>query len=156
MSTNASQQGFGVDLNDLNQQFQNLISSIDLMDENVSAAAQDVVLESGEIIAAEQRRLISRVSSKLPGYIQSGRIEVTKKGQVQVRVGYDSEAIKAVPHSVVLEFGKPGKRSKTGRDTLGRRIGKQDAVPHIRQGADNKLEQAYEHATEKLLEAVEW
>ena len=146
MATNTSEQSL-----DITTQMQAMIKDIDMMSDEISASAAEIMRESGEMVATEQRRLISGKSSKLAGLIKVGKIYVTKKGNATVQTGYDTEAIKQAPEGVILEFGRAGKKST---DKLGRKIGKMDAINHIRKGFDNKKEEAAQIAVNKLDEVL--
>ena len=147
MATNTSEQSL-----DITTQMQAMIKDIDMMSDEISASAAEIMRESGEMVATEQRRLISGKSSKLAGLIKVGKIYVTKKGNATVSTGYDGEAIKEAPEGVILEFGRPsGKRTI---DKKGRKIGKMDAINHIRKGFDNKKDEAAQIAVNKLDEVL--
>lgn len=133
---------------DITQQMQAMIKDIDIMNDELVNSTVETLKDGAEIIADEQRRLISGKSSKLAGLIKVGKIVTTKKGNANVLVGYDSEAIEKAPEGVILEFGRPsGKKSV---DKLGRKIGKMNAIPHIRKGFDNKKEEATNKVVERL------
>lgn len=147
MSTNTSEQGFSMDIGN---QLQDMIKALDMMDDEANQVVQSALLEGAEIIAKEQRRLIVGKSPTLAGLIKAGRIYVTKgKGRYTISVGYDTEAIRAHPEAVIMEFGKPGKKSG-GVDKLGRKIGKVESINHIRKGFDNKNDEAAEHTIDML------
>ena len=139
---------------DITEQMQAMIKSLDLMSDDVAEATTEILRESGDIIAQSQRQAISGKSSKLAGLIKVGKIVVTKKGNANVLVGYDSNAIEQAPESVVIEFGRPGKK-RGGTDKLGRKIGKMEAVPHIRKGFDMAEEKATESAIEKINKIID-
>jgi hypothetical protein len=139
---------------DITQQMQALIKDLNMMVEDVASATSEILRESGETIAQEQRKIISGKSSKLAGLIKVGKIVVTKKGDANVLIGYDTDAINQAPEGVVLEFGRPGKK-RGGIDKLGRKIGKMEAVPHIRKGFDNAKEKATESAIEKISKIID-
>ena len=139
---------------DITEQMQAMIKSLDLMSDDVAEATTEILRESGDIIAQSQRQAISGKSSKLAGLIKVGKIVVTKKGNANVLVGYDSNAIEQAPGSVVIEFGRPGKK-RGGIDSKGRKIGKMEAVPHIRKGFDMAEEKATESAIEKINKIID-
>ena len=139
---------------DITEQMQAMIKSLDLMSDDVAEATTEILRESGDIIAQSQRQAISGKSSKLAGLIKVGKIVVTKKGNANVLVGYDSNAIEQAPESVVIEFGRPGKK-RGGIDSKGRKIGKMEAVPHIRKGFDTAEEKATESAIEKINKIID-
>ena len=139
---------------DITEQMQAMIKSLDLMSDDVAEATTEILRESGDIIAQSQRQAISGKSSKLAGLIKVGKIVVTKKGNANVLVGYDSNAIEQAPESVVIEFGRPGKK-RGGIDSKGRKIGKMEAIPHIRKGFDMAEEKATESAIEKINKIID-
>jgi len=148
MATNTSEQNL-----DITAQMQDLIKDIDVMTEDVANGVSESMRRGGEIIANEQRQLISGKSSKLAGLIIVGKIYVTKKGNATISTGYDGDAIKQAPESVILEFGRPGKKNK-GIDKRGRKIGKMEAIPHIRKGFDIAKENAANSVINKIDEII--
>lgn len=136
---------------DITTQMQAMIKDVDMMSDEIANSVSAIMREGGEIIANEQRRLISGKSSKLAALIKVGKIYATKKGNATVSTGYDTEAIKEAPEGVILEFGRAGKKST---DKIGRKIGKTDAVNHIRKGFDNKKDEATQIAVNKLDEVL--
>lgn len=136
-----------------------LISSLDLMKEDVRGAVADGLRAGAEIIAAEQRRLAGEISSKLPPAISVGKIETTKKGRLRIASGYlhfnGSDNKDPAVIGSVFEYGRPGK-SKAHSDPKrywhytrnGKTIimvqekGTIQPRPHIRRGFDNKKDEA--------------
>lgn len=136
-----------------------LISSLDLMKEDVRAAVAEGLRDGAEIIAAEQRRLAGEISSKLPPAISVGKIETTKKGRLRIASGYlhfnGSDNKDPAVIGSVFEYGRPGK-SKAHSDPkrywhytrngktifLVQEKGTIQPRPHIRRGFDNKKEEA--------------
>jgi hypothetical protein len=147
MATNTSEQ-------DITKQMQDLIKDLDMMADGIAEATTEILKESGEIIAQSQRQAISGKSSKLASLIKTREIKVTKKGNANVLVGYDSDAVEQAPEGVVIEFGRPGKK-RGGTDKLGRKIGKMEAIPHIRKGFDMAKEKATENAIEKIKKIID-
>lgn len=139
---------------DITKQMQDLIKDLNMLADSVANETASILRESGEIIAQEQRRIISGKSSKLPGLIKVGKVVTTKKGNANVLIGYDTNAINQAPESVVLEFGRPGKKSK-GKDKKGRKIGKIEAISHIRKGFDYTKDTAAEVAIEKIKKVID-
>lgn len=128
-------------MEEITSQINKLITAIGGMDNGVEAAITDGLMQGSEIVAAEQRRIVSARSSTLAGLIKVGKITLTKAGKLRVSVGYDTPAIQSNPEAVIVEFGRPGKNSD-GVDKLGRKIGALQPTPHIRQGFDSKIEGA--------------
>jgi len=140
------------------------IKQLDLFDENVNKALRNAMSASADMIVAAQRRLISSKSMRLAAHITKGGIEVTKNGVLTVRTGYQDEAFKTDSEGfnpgvvgMVFEFGRPGTGARS-RETMtqsrhGRRFsvrkGTIQAVPHIRKGFDETVQQA----AERLIEA---
>jgi len=145
---------------DITQQLQSMMKDMDMLSDGVAEKAVEALTESGKLIAAEQRRLISSRSNKLPGLIKVGKVKVSKKGSAYVTMGYDSDAIKAAPEGVIIEFGRPGEKSKKvmtqtrNGKKVKVKIGKMESTPHIRRGFDNKQEEAAQIAVDKLNEAL--
>lgn len=140
---------------DFSQQIKDLISDLEFSDENVAERAGELLREGAEIVVAEQQRLISVRSKKLPALIKSGKIKKTKKGTYTIACGYDTEAIKVAFKALIMEHGRPGKRSG-GKDKNGKPIGRVEPTPHIFRGLENKSDEASQHVVDGLLEAIKW
>lgn len=134
---------------------QDFIKSLNLLDDKVAEAVRTGLHAGAEIIADEQRRIISVRSQKLPKLIMVGYIRTKKNGNVYCDVGYTAEAIKENPETTVLEFGRPASGKKTMKQvrygkTVEVKIGKVEAYSHIRRGFDNKNAEA----AQKLIDVV--
>lgn len=148
---NSGSAGYSVEIPDL----QEFIKSLNKLDENVNSAVRTGLKEGAEIIAAEQKRLISSKSQKLSGLIKTGQIKVSKKGNLTVDVGYDTNAVKQAPEGVILEFGRPSEDKKTMKQTRNGevytvKIGKIEPQSHIRRGFDNKISEAAQATIDKV------
>lgn len=94
---------------------QGFIKELDLMDENVNAAAKSGIHQGAEIIKAEQQRLITPKSKRLAKAISSSRVTSSKKGIAYIRSGYlesafstDSDGFNPGVVGTMYEFGRPG------------------------------------------------
>ncbi len=145
---------------------QAFIKTLNLFDSCVKEAVQNGLHEGAEIIATEQKRLISARPSKtgsntkLASLIKVGTIRTKKNGNVYCDVGYNSEAIKEAPESVVIEFGRPASRkNKMKQNRHGKdyeiTIGNIDAYSHIRRGFDNKIAEAAQKMIDTVNQALD-
>ena len=151
MATNTSEQTL-----DINKQMQDLIKAVQKINIDLAENTAEILNEGADIIVGEQKRIISGKSAKLASLINKGKVRVTRKNNAIISMGYSSEALKEGFEGVVIEFGRPGVKRK-GIDKLGRKIGKMEAVPHIRKGFDLKKEEATQIAVNKLDEILkEW
>ena len=126
---------------------QDFLKSLNKLDENVNSAVVNGLKQGAEVIRAEQKRLISSKSSKLPNFITVGQIKTNKKGNLVIDVGYSADAVRQVPEGVILEFGRPSGNKKTMKQirkgkSYTVKIGKIQAFSHIRRGFDNKINEA--------------
>lgn len=148
--------GYGYSEQDtVTKDIQEMISSLDVMDDDINERVVSSIREGAEIIVQEQRRLISGRSSKLPELLKAGKTMVSKKGKYTVACGYDTEAIKEGFEGLIMEFGRPGKRSG-GVDKNGRRIGKVTPTPHVFRAVDNKGDEATNHVINSVSEVIKW
>ena len=149
---------FGTNVPDLKE----LINKLDLMDEAVNKEVRKAIADGAEIVANEQRRLAPY--DYLRRHISASKVQTTQRNNFVVTTGYQKEAFeedgqKKKPGVVglVFEFGRPGKspQGSSEKDILGRRKGAIQPQPHIRQGFDNKVEEAARttvEAVEKIIE----
>ncbi len=147
-----SEEIFSTNMPDL----QSFIRELDLFDENVNKALRTAIHEAGNMICLAQRRLVK--SQRLAAAITTGRVYTTKKGSLNISVGYQPEAFKKDGDGfnpgvvgMVTEFGRPGQSSHRSGDTMKQtRGGKKYTVkkgtiqprPHIRLGFDSTNEAA--------------
>lgn len=131
------------DVSDMNEEFQRMIRAVGKMEDEVKAESAKYVREAGEIIAKEQRRLISAHYPTLASFIDETAPFVNSKGTYKIRIGYSTDAIKAHPEGVIIEFGRPGVKKKEKNTTsLTRRVKrtKRGRPPKAEQGETTKLE----------------
>lgn len=154
-----SEEIFSTNMPDL----QSFIKELDLFDENVNRALRTSMHEAGNMICLAQRRLVK--SQRLAAAITTGRVYTTKKGSLNISVGYQPEAFKTDGDGfnpgvvgMVTEFGRPGQSPQRSGDTMKQtRGGKKYTVkkgtiqprPHIRPGFDSTKEAA----AQKLINA---
>lgn len=154
-----SEEIFSTNMPDL----QSFIRELDLFDENVNKALRTAMHEAGNMICLAQRRLVK--SQRLAAAITTGRVYTTKKGSLNISVGYQPEAFKTDGDGfnpgvvgMVTEFGRPGQSPQRSGDTMKQtRGGKKYTVkkgtiqprPHIRPGFDSTKEAA----AQKLINA---
>lgn len=154
-----SEEIFSTNMPDL----QSFIRELDLFDENVNRALRTAMHEAGNMICLAQRRLVK--SQRLAAAITTGQVYTTKKGSLNISVGYQPEAFKTDGDGfnpgvvgMVTEFGRPGQSPQRSGDTMKQtRGGKKYTVkkgtiqprPHIRPGFDSTKEAA----AQKLINA---
>lgn len=154
-----SEEIFSTNMPDL----QSFIKELDLFDENVNRALRTAMHEAGNMICLAQRRLVK--SQRLAAAITTGQVYTTKKGSLNISVGYQPEAFKTDGDGfnpgvvgMVTEFGRPGQSPQRSGDTMKQtRGGKKYTVkkgtiqprPHIRPGFDSTKEAA----AQKLINA---
>lgn len=132
---------------DIIKQLDELVKDIDFLNDDIVDSVSGILHDGAEIVAESQRKIISTRSKKLPGLIKVGKLSVNKKGSGRLTIGYDSEAIKQAPESVIIEFGRPGNSGKTYTTRKSKKggthrmkIGKIEPTPHIRKGFDDVQE----------------
>lgn len=155
---------FDLGFEGMQTQINQLVSALDRMDESVNAGALQAAQESAEIIAREQKRLLSAANFAHPKADLQGLIKVQKssgKKYYKLKIGYDSEAIKQHPELLVIEFGRPGKSARRMKptDSLGRKKGDfPPQTPHIIAGFTLARDEAAEHFRDRMAEIAkqEW
>lgn len=151
---------FGFDFQGFQGQINALVEKLDRMSEDVSAEAESAAKEAAEIIAREQRRLLSKALFREHKADLIGLIRVRKDSSrkyYRLKIGYDSDAIRQHPELLVIEFGRPGKSARRSKltDSLGRKKGDfPPMTPHIIPGFYLAKEEAAEHFRQRLLEAA--
>lgn len=149
---------FDLGLEQFQQQINILVRDLDQMSEAVEAGAVEAANESAEMIAAEQRRLLSAAVFQRKKADLAALIKVKKsnsKKYYRLNIGYDSETIKAHPEVLVIEYGRPGKSARRMKptDKLGRKKGDfPPQTPHIKPGFILAKDKAAEHFRDRLLE----
>ena len=152
---------FDFDFAGMQMQVNELISRLDKMAGDVDEGAVQAAQEAAEIIAKEQRRLLSAAVFKEHKADLASLIKVRQaqsKKYFRLAIGYDSAAIQQHPELLVIEFGRPGKsaRRMKATDSLGRKKGDFPPVtPHIIPGFYLGKEDAGEHFRQKLLEIAQ-
>ena len=151
---------FGFDFQGFQGQINALAEKLDRMSEDVSAEAESAAKEAAEIIAREQRRLLSKALFREHKADLIGLIRVRKDSSrkyYRLKIGYDSDAIQQHPELLVIEFGRPGKSARRSKltDSLGRKKGDfPPMTPHIIPGFYLAKGEAAEHFRQRLLEAA--
>lgn len=149
---------FDMGLEQFQQQINILVRDLDQMSEAVEAGAVEAANEAAEMIAAEQRRLLSAAVFQHKKADLAALIKVKKsnsKKYYRLNIGYDSETIKAHPEVLVIEYGRPGKSARRMKptDKLGRKKGDfPPQTPHIKPGFILAKDKAAEHFRDRLLE----
>lgn len=150
---------FDLGLEQFQQQIDLLVRDLDQMSDAVEAGAIDAANEAAEMIATEQKRLLSAAHFKnrttdLAALIKVKQWSKSKK-YYRLNIGYDTETIGEHPEVLVIEYGRPGKsaRRMKSTDSLGRKKGDfPPQTPHIKPGFILAKDKAAEHFREKLLE----
>lgn len=149
---------FDLGLERFQQQINLLVRDLDQMSRAVESGAVAAAEESAEMIAAEQKRLLSAASFRNKTADLAALITVKRSGSkkyYRLNIGYDSAAIKAHPEVLVIEYGRPGKsaRRMKSTDKLGRKKGDfPPQTPHIKPGFILAKDKAAEHFRDRLLE----
>ena len=151
---------FDFDFAGMQMQVNELISRLDKMSDDVDEGAVQAAQEAAEIIAKEQRRLLSQAVFRERKADLVSLIKVRQaqsKKYFRLAIGYDSAAIQQHPELLVIEFGRPGKSARRSKltDSLGRKKGDfPPMTPHIIPGFYLAKEEAAEHFRQRLLEAA--
>ncbi len=149
---------FDLGLERFQQQINLLVRDLDQMSRAVESGAVAAAEESAEMIAAEQKRLLSAASFRNKTADLAALITVKQsrsKKYYRLNIGYDSAAIKAHPEVLVIEYGRPGKsaRRMKSTDKLGRKKGDfPPQTPHIKPGFILAKDKAAGHFRDRLLE----
>lgn len=147
---------FGID--QFQQQINMLVRDLDKMSEAVETGAVEAANEAAEMIASEQKRLLSSARFQHGNADLAGLIKVKRsssKKYYRLNIGYDSETIKEHPEVLVIEYGRPGKsaRCMKSTDSLGRKKGDfPPQTPHIKPGFILAKDKAAEHFRERLMD----
>lgn len=158
MRTTADEDFFDLGLEQFQQQINLLVQDLDQMSQAVEEGAVEAANEAAEMIAAEQKRLLSSAHFQRKNADLAGLIKVKKsssKKYYRLNIGYDSAAIKAHPEVLVIEYGRPGKSARRMKttDKLGRKKGDfPPQTPHIKPGFILAKDKAAEHFRERLME----
>ena len=141
----------GMDLKDLIQVVNEMDSKLN------NKIIPEILEEVGDELIDEERRMLQGRSNKdgsptkLSGLLTK---QITKTGKLyKVKAGYDTATIKAHPESVIIEFGRPGKKSR--KDKLGRKIGAVQAYSHIRAALISKKKAITELAENRFRDEIE-
>lgn len=149
---------FDLGLERFQQQINLLVRDLDQMSRAVESGAVAAAEESAEMIAVEQKRLLSAASFRNKTADLAALITVKQsrsKKYYRLNIGYDSAAIKAHPEVLVIEYGRPGKsaRRMKSTDKLGRKKGDfPPQTPHIKPGFILAKDKAAGHFRDRLLE----
>ena len=125
-----------------------LMSKLDAMNEESNKAIRKGINRGGDIILAEQKRLISGKSGRLEKAFKKSKLIVGKKGDVGISTGYQEDSFNTqASHGkkywqkesvgvigLTFEFGRPGespqRSGKTMKQTRKRKKNKKsEAVP---------------------------
>ncbi len=149
---------FDFDFQGFQAQVVQLVSALDRMSRSVADGAVQAAREAAEIIAGEQKRLLSKALFEESNADLASLIKVHQmngKKYFRLGIGYDSDAIQQHPELLVIEFGRPGKSARRmgATDSKGRKKGDFPPVtPHIIPGFFLGKEDAGEHFRQRLLE----
>ena len=152
-STNTSEQT-------VEEQIEAATYALDKCDMIVQECAVAILRDKAEKIANEQRRLIASKSPKLASLIKVGGLSAYSDSSRswKLTIGYDSKAIEEGFEGLIMEFGRPGKRSggvyQKGKHK-GKPIGKVEPIPHIRRGFDNVIGEVVEELADELFDLID-
>lgn len=135
-----------------------LIRDLDRAKNAVNSAAGQAAEEAARIIADEQKRLLGKAQFKRRTTDLRGLITIkrdTKSKVYKLRIGYDTEAIRAHPEVLLIEFGRPGKSARRMKptDSKGRKKGDfPPHVSHVRAGFFLAKDKATDHFNNRLMD----
>lgn len=162
-----------------------MINKLNAFDEKANKAIRDGINKGGDIILAEQKRLIStqKVGKRLSKALKKSRLTVSKKHFVSVSTGYQEDSFNVGAGDkywqkesdgiigLTYEFGRPGQSPQRSGKTMKqkRKRRKSEAeptevtikkgaiapVPHVRRGFDNKVEEAVNAVAQELETALD-
>lgn len=161
---------FQTDLPDL----QGFMRELDMLNDNVNQSARKGMKKGADIIMKEQQRQISGKSGRCAKAIKKSKVYTTKKGAIGVTTGYqadafceDADGFNPGVVGTMFEFGRPGQsRGRTGKTMKQKRKRRKNknspavpteveiskgiisAVPHLRRGFDQKINEAVDTVIE--------
>lgn len=163
-------------MNDLSTQIMDLIGDNQRLISEVEAESPKAAQESAEIIAGEQRRILSQANFERDkpkhkyNNIGAGVIGVKMAQGLKHRVvfesGFDTDTLSAYPELIEIEFGRPGKSPRysgemeskvaKGHKKLRRKgvFPEKAQVMPVRMGFQAAKEKAFKHYSELLLNKV--
>ena len=144
----------GMNQYEISDQIEAMVRDLEAMGGDVKEIILESVTEGAELIAQKQRGLISGYSSQLAQHIAVHTVEQKDSGYTYALVGYMEESTGEAFHGLVLEYGRPGRHRK-GIDSKKRKIGRLQAVPHIRPGFDLAKEEAVAISIKNMEKALE-
>lgn len=122
-----------------------MIKKLDAFDERANKAIRDGINRGGDIILAEQRRLIGsqKVGKRLSKAIKKSRLTVSKKNKnfVSVSMGYQEDSFKVGMGDkywqkesdgiigLTYEFGRPGQSPQRSGETMKQKRKRRKKVP---------------------------
>lgn len=104
---------------------QEMIDSLDLLNEKVNSAVRAGLEKGGDIIVEEQKRLAEEINSRLPECIGKSGVYTTSKGVLGFRAGImgldyydddDDDYVETMRVAMTFEFGRPGNSSTFRRN----------------------------------------
>ncbi len=136
---------FDLGLDNMQEQIQALLRDIDKMPAEINEAASSAIDEAAQLIAAEQKRLLSAAhfensTLNLASLIKVQPVKLFETENYLGRgIGYSSEAIREHPELLVIEYGRPGKSARhmspfQKEFTMTTRSGKTVTIKHKRKG----------------------
>ncbi|MBD5112128.1 MAG: hypothetical protein HDT42_06265 [Ruminococcaceae bacterium] len=155
-------------MNDLSTQIMDLIGDDQRLISEVEAASPEAARQSAEIIAQEQRRILSQANFKRDkpkhkyNHVNGNAISVMNARSNGKRVsafdvGFSADSLRLYPELIEIEFGRPGKSPRYSgiTDKKGRKKGNFPAqVMPVRMGFQAAKEKAFKHYSELLLNKV--
>ena len=155
-------------MNDLSTQIMDLIGDNQRLISEVEAESPKAAQHAAEIIAQEQRRILShaKFERNKPKHkynnVDSNVIKVIaeRSGKSKTSVfaaGFDTKTLRLYPELIEIEFGRPGKSPRYSgiTDKKGRKKGNFPAqVMPVRMGFQAAKEKAFKHYSELLLNKV--
>lgn len=120
-----------------------MINKLNAFDEKANKAIRDGINKGGDIILAEQKRLIStqKVGKRLSKALKKSRLTVSKKHFVSVSTGYQEDSFNVGAGDkywqkesdgiigLTYEFGRPGQSPQRSGETMKQKRKRRKKVP---------------------------
>ena len=149
-----------IDFSGLDEAIKKTFRKLEKLDtETCEVRSNKILYEAGDILVAEQRRILSQ-REEYSGFQPLVRrwTKETRYGR-HLYVGYPAHVVKNNIKVMIIEFGRPGSYWRGGlkqdqRDKKGRRIGVVQPYPHIRAAWFIKKNEVNNFMKERILEEM--
>lgn len=120
-----------------------MINKLDAFDEKANKAIRDGINKGGDVILAEQKRLIStkKVGKRLAKALKKSRVYMNKNGVLGVKIGYQEDSFNVGSGNkywqkesdgiigLTYEFGRPGQSSQRSGKTMKQKRRRREKIP---------------------------